>query len=183
MEDKEIIDLFWERSERAISETDIKYKSLCLHIADNILKDHSDSEECLNDTYLAAWNSMPSHKPKYFPAFICRIMRNLALKKYEYNNAQKRNPEVLVSLDELADCISSDENVEDICDAKELGEIISRFLRTQKQRDRIVFIRRYWYYDSVQEISEKYLLSESSVKQILFRMRGKLQKFLEKESL
>ena len=86
-------------------------------------------------------------------------------------------------MDELADCISSDENVEDICDAKELGEIISRFLRTQKQRDRIVFIRRYWYYDSVQEISEKYLLSESSVKQILFRMREKLRKFLEKESL
>ena len=131
MDDPEIIDLYWERSESAISETDAKYKGLCLHVAGNILRDNSDAEECLNDTWLAAWNAMPSKRPKYLPAFLCRIIKNLALKRCEYNSARKRNPEVLVSLDELDDCVPSGEDVEAACDAAELGRIISDFLRSQ----------------------------------------------------
>jgi len=183
LEDNEIIQLYWDRSEEAVSETDRKYKALCMHIAGNILSDRSDSEECLNDTYLAAWNAIPSDRPKFFPAFLCRIMRNIALKRYEYNSAAKRCPEVKLSLDELDECIPSDENVERICDAKELGRLISDFLREQSEKNRVVFIRRYWYYDSVREIAERYAFSENAVKQILFRMREKLKVFLAEEGL
>jgi RNA polymerase sigma-70 factor (ECF subfamily) len=183
MEDNEIIGLYWERSESAVSETDAKYKKLCLHVADNILSDRSDSEECLNDTYLAVWNSIPSERPRYFPAFLCRIIRNLALKRYRYNTAGKRNPEVTVSMDELEECVPSGENVERICDARELGRLISDFLRGQSRKNRVIFVRRYWYYDSVKEIAERYSLSENSVKQSLFRMREKLKRFLSEEGL
>ena len=110
-------------------------------------------------------------------------MRNIALKRYEYNSAAKRCPEVKLSLDELDECIPSDENVERICDAKELGRLISDFLREQSEKNRVVFIRRYWYYDSVREIAERYAFSENAVKQILFRMREKLKDFLAEEGL
>lgn len=183
MDDASIIDLYWERSEEAIAETDTKYKGLCLHIAGNILSDRCDAEECLNDTYLAVWNRIPSSRPKYLPAFLGRIIRNISLKRCEYNSAKKRNPEVELSLDELDDCIPSDTDVEKICDAAELGEIISAFLRTQNKRSRVIFIRRYWYYDSVKDIAMRLSLKESSVKQILFRTRSRLREYLEKEGL
>ena len=181
MEDPEIIDLYWERSEDAISETDLMYKGLCMHVANNILHDASDAEECLNDTYLAAWNAIPSRRPKYFPAFLCRIVRNLALKRCELNSAKKRNPEVLLSLDELDDCIPSGEDVEAAFDAAELGRNISDFLRKQPKRNRMIFLRRYWYYDSISEISDNFGMSENAVKQLLFRMRTQLKKHLESE--
>ncbi|MBR6242032.1 MAG: sigma-70 family RNA polymerase sigma factor [Ruminococcus sp.] len=183
MDDPSIIDLYWERSEEAIAQTDIKYKKLCMHVADNILLDHSDSEECLSDTYLAAWKAMPSQRPKYLPAFLCRIIRNFALKRCEYNTAQKRNPEVALSLDELDDTIPSPDNVESSVDAAELGRIISAFLRKQGRKKRSIFLRRYWYYDSVSTIAEKYSMSEESVRQMLFRLRRKLKEYLEKEGL
>jgi RNA polymerase sigma-70 factor (ECF subfamily) len=181
MEDPDIIDLYWERSENAISETDAKYKSLCMHVASNILHDTSDAEECLNDTYLAAWNTIPSKRPKYFPAFLCRIVRNLALKRLEHNSAKKRNPEILLSLDELDDCIPSGEDVEKSFDSAELGRTISCFLRSQPRRNRVIFLRRYWYYDSIAAIAKNFGMTENAVKQLLFRMRGQLKKHLESE--
>ncbi len=183
MEDPDIIDLYWERSENAIAETDAKYKGLCMHVANNILHNDSDAEECLNDTYLAVWNAIPSKRPRYLPAFICRVMRNIALKRCEHENARKRRPEVLLSLDELDECIPSTEDVEAACDAEELGRIISSFLRQQPKRNRMIFLRRYWYFDSQSKLAESFGMSENAVKQLLFRMRGQLKEYLEKEGL
>lgn len=183
LDDASIIDLYWERSEEAITATDEKYKGLCLHIAGNILSDRCDAEECLNDTYLAMWNKIPESRPKYLPAFIGRIIRNISLKRCEYNNARKRNPEVMLSLDELDECIPSSIDVESSCDAAELGRIITEFLKSQSKRSRVVFVRRYWYYDSVKEISKKLDIPENTVKQLLFRTRKQLKEYLRKEGL
>ena len=183
MDDPEIIDLYWERSENAISETDAKYKGLCMHIANNILHDRQDAEECLSDTYFAVWNAIPSKRPKYLPAFLCRIMRNIALKRCEYNSAKKRSPEVMLSLDELDECIPSSEDVEASCDAAELGRVISSFLRQQPKRSRMIFLRRYWYFDPQSKLAEDFGMTENAVKQLLFRMRGQLKEYLEKEGL
>ncbi len=181
MDDNGIIDLFWKRSEQAIRETEIKYGKLCVHLAKNILLNVEDAEECVNDTYLGAWNAMPPARPSVLCAFIMRITRNFALKKIEYNTAQKRNPEVEVSLTELDDCISGIENVEHQYEAKVLAEHISDFLRVQDFESRNVFIRRYWFYDSICDIAARFSMSESKVKSLLFRTRNKLKTHLVKE--
>lgn len=181
MDDSAIVDLYWKRSEQAIKETEIKYGKLCMHLAKNILLNLEDAEECVNDTYLGAWNAMPPAKPKVLCAFITRITRNLALKKVEYNTAKKRNPEVEVSLMELDDCISGVENVEHQYDVKILAVNISDFLRAQDYLNRNVFIRRYWFYDSISEIAAQFSMSESRVKSMLFRVRLKLKNYLIKE--
>lgn len=181
MDDSRIIDLYWERSENAIQETDIKYGKLCLHLAKNILLNFEEAEECVNDTYFGAWNAMPPAKPKVLCAFITRITRNLALKKIEYSTAQKRNPEVVVSLTELDDCISDIENVERQYEVEVLARHISDFLRAQTYVSRNVFIRRYWFYDSICDIASRFSMSESKVKSMLFRTRNKLKTYLVKE--
>lgn len=181
MDDSKIIDLFWQRSENAIQETDVKYGKLCMHLARNILSNNEDVEECVNDTYLGAWNAIPPAKPNALCAFIAKITRNLALKKFEFNTAQKRNPEVMISLTELEDCLSGSENAEDLYDAKALASHISTFLRKQDQLSRKVFIRRYWFYDSICEIATQLSMSESKVKTMLFRTRSKLKNYLVEE--
>jgi len=181
VDDVEIIDLYWERSENAIRETDVKYGKLILHLAGNILRSREDAEECVNDTYLGAWNAMPPERPRVLCAFITRITRNLALKKIEYATAQKRNPEVEVSLSELDDCISGTENVGQQYEAAVLAAQISDFLRAQDDESRNVFIRRYWFYDSVRDIADLFSMSESKVKSMLFRTRNKLKNHLIKE--
>lgn len=181
MDDSGIIDLYWKRSEQAIQETDIKYGKLCMHLARNILVNVEDAEECVNDTYFGAWNAMPPVRPNVLCAFIMRITRNLALKKIEYNTAQKRNPEVEVSLTELDDCISGIENVEHQYEAEVLAKHISDFLRAQDYISRNVFIRRYWFYDSICDIAVRFSMSESKVKSMLFRARNKLKTHLVKE--
>ena len=142
---------------------------------------HEDAEECVNDTYFGAWNAIPPARPKVLCAFITRITRNLALKKIEYNTAQKRNPEVEVSLTELDDCISGVENVEQQYEAEILAKHISEFLRSQDYESRNVFIRRYWFYDSICDIAALFFMSESKVKSMLFRTRNKLKTHLIKE--
>lgn len=181
MNDASIIELYWERSEEAISETDKKYGKLCNSIANNILNNKSDAEECVNDTYLTVWDSIPDERPKYFSAFLCRIVKNLSLKRLEYNTAQKRNPELLVSFDELQDCLSSETNPELTLDTKELGKAISRFLKNQNETNRKIFLRRYWYFDSVKKIAADFQMKEEKISLILFRTRKKLKQFLEKE--
>ena len=183
MDDKMIVELFWNRTEKAIEETDIKYGKLCRCIATNILENDQDSEECINDTYLAAWNSMPDNRPKSLCSYICKITRNLALKKYEYNHAQKRNSNLELALDELENYLQKGRSVEEEFEAEQIGKIISKFLRSIKYRDRNIFLRRYWFLDSIKDISSLFKISESKVKSSLYRTRKRLKKYLLEEGV
>jgi len=186
MEDSMIIDLYWERSESAIIETAKKYGGYCAKIAMNILRNHEDSEECVNDAYLKTWNAIPPKRPKIFMSFLGRITRNLSLNKYKQKNAQKRGGdenEVEVLLSELSDCIPSGSSVETEYDADMTAKAIDGFLRSVDSENRIVFVRRYWYADSVNSIAERFNISESKVKSMLFRTRNKLKTYLEKEGV
>lgn len=182
MNDIEIIDLFFERSETAITEIDIKYGKICLNVAHNILKNVHDSEECVNDTYLSLWNSIPPNRPNKLMAFTLKVTRNLALKRLEYNTARKRNPDVIISFSELEDVISNDLLSSDLED-KEIGRLLNSFLRNAKQESRKVFIRRYYFLDSISDISSRYGYSESKVKNMLYHTRKKLREYLEKEGI
>ncbi len=177
MEDRQIIDLFFERNEDAIRETQSKYGRLCYKIAFNILNDSSECEECVSDTYISLWNKIPPERPNNFKAFICRIARNLSLKKWEYNNAQKRNSSFTVSLSEL-DAVIPDESFKYEIEEENLGELINAFLKNEKDIARNVFIRRYYFHDDIAEIAQRYSFSESKVKSLLFHTRNKLRKFL-----
>ncbi len=172
-----IVDLFFERNENALNETARKYGQLCHSVAHNVLGSHPDAEECVNDTYLALWNSIPPERPTHLKAFICKIARNLALKKLEYNTAAKRASNCVLSLSELDETIPDDRYAEDIAEAY-LGELIGEFLREEKECARNVFIRRYYCYDGVGEIADMYGFSESKVKSMLFHTRNRLKKFL-----
>lgn len=183
MEDAQIIELYFKRSERAIAETAQKYGRLCRSIAMNILGNFSDAEECENDTYVAAWNAIPPTRPNIFSAFLSRITRNIALNKYEYNRAKKRNNEFDLILSELEECVSSGETVEDIYAAGEAAEVIDDYLAGLKRETRVIFVRRYWYSDSVRDIAKRLRISESKVKTTLFRTRRELKKYLEQRGI
>lgn len=183
MDDSKIIELYWERKEDAIKETSLKYGGLCTHIARNILSSYEDSEECVNDTYFALWNAIPSQKPSIFSAFISRITRNLALKKYEYISAAKRNPAAITSFEELDDCVSGTDNVESEVESRQIENMISTFLWRQGEEKRNVFIRRYWYFDSIETICSSTGFSQSKVKSMLYEMRRKLRAYLESEGV
>lgn len=178
MEDRAIVELYWQRSERAIAETDGKYGRLCMQISSNMLKSHEDAEECVNDTYLTAWNTMPTEKPNVLSAYILKITRNLALKKIEYNTAKRRNPQMTVSYSELEDVLCVNESIDDHINAKELAEEISNFLRNRDYVHRVVFLRKYWFMDSNQQIAQMLGMSEGKVKMMLFRLRKDLRNYL-----
>ena len=183
MDDHKIIELYWARKEIAIKETSIKYGGLCTRIAKNILFSDEDSEECVNDTYYAVWNAIPDQKPSIFSAFIGRITRNLALKRYEYISAAKRNPAATTSFDELGDCVSGTDSVESEVESRRIERLIDKFLWRQKEEKRNVFIRRYWYFDSIESICHSTGFSQSKVKSMLYEMRRKLRKYLESEGV
>lgn len=183
MEDKQIIELYWKRKEEAISETAKKYGRLCCFIAGNILSCKEDLEECVSDTYLAVWNRIPTERPGYFSAFIGRITRNLALKRYEYLTAAKRNPSAVTSLDELEECVSGKESMESELEGKQTEEAIGRFLWRQTEEKRVVFMRRYYYFDSIETIAQRTGFSQSKVKSMLYEMRRKLRMYLESEGI
>ena len=183
MDDDRIVDLYWERSENAISETAIKYGRYCRAIAFNILSNNQDAEECENDTYTAAWNAMPPTRPKKLLAFLGRLTRNIALDRWDYKTAKKRNCEFEVILSELGDCVSLADDVVSQYVAGEIAEYINRFLRSIDVKHRIIFMRRYWYSDSIKDISVRYHMSESKVKSMLYRTRNKLREYLEKEGV
>ncbi|MBR3988408.1 MAG: sigma-70 family RNA polymerase sigma factor [Clostridia bacterium] len=182
MEDAKIIELFFSRSEEAITETASKYGKLCLSIAGNILGNTEDSEECVNDTYLSLWNIIPPQRPSNLMAFICKITRNLSLKKLEHNLAKKRDTRITISLSELEEVLP-DEAICDKFDDEEIGRIISEFLKKEKFDSRNIFIRKYWYFDSVSSIAKRYKFSESKVKSLLFHTRNRLKKHLIKEGV
>lgn len=184
MEDNRIVDLYWARSENAIAETEEKYGKYCYHIAYNILCGKEDSEECVNDTYLRAWNSMPPHRPSVLKAFLGKITRNLALNRYKNLTAEKRNlGQVPAVLEELQDCIPGTDRTERVIDDLALSEVFDRFLGALPSEQRKIFMRRYWYLCSVKEIAVGLGVGESKVKMSLLRSRNELKKLLEKEGI
>ena len=181
MEDEKIIDLYWNREQTAIIETEAKYGAYCHHIAWNILNNNQDSEECVNDTWLRAWNSMPTERPGILSAFLGAITRNLSLDCYRKKHAKKRGEgEVMYVFEELQDCFLND-GPEQQSEANALVEALNYFLSKMEKDNRMIFVRRYWYMDSVEGIAKRYGISESKVKSSLFRSRNKLRDFLQKE--
>lgn len=183
MEDEKIIDLYWERNERAITCTEEKYGAYLKRIAKNILRDEQDCGECLNDTWLRAWNAMPTERPKILSAFLGAITRNLSLDRYRKNRSAKRGGgEPAYIFDELRDCVSGEEP-ETAVDTAELAASIDRFLGTLRRENRMIFVRRYWYMDSIADIAGRFGISESSVKSSLFRVRNRFREHLAREGI
>ena len=184
MDDKQIVELFFERDEQALRAVEQKYGGLCFCVANNILHSRSESEECVNDTYLGAWNSIPPQKPGNLTAFLGKITRNLAINRYKRQSAAKRgNGQVEIVLSELENCIPDISGVETAMDEAHLVALINNFLRAQHKTKRNLFVQRYWYMYPVREIAEMHDMSESKVKAILYRMRVDLKKNLEKEGI
>ena len=173
------MDLYWERSENAITETDIKYRTRCINVARNILNDISDSEECLNDTYLTAWNRMPTERPEFLNAFLFRIIKYHALNRLKYITSEKRKQSNSVSFDELEECVDGKTGTEEKFDESELVKALNEFVGSLDEGKRFIFVRRYWYFDSQAQIAEKCSVKEENIKSILARLRKNLKKFLE----
>lgn len=183
MDDREIIDLFFERSEQAVTELSTKYGSRLRGIAANILRDANEAEECENDTYMSIWNSIPPKRPESLAAYACRIARNKAIKRYRAKNAQKRNSQYDLSLEELEGCLCRSNEPEEHVQAAELGWAINVFLATLNPEDRRIFLRRYYFADSIGEIAAELGSTENRISLRLFRIREKLRNHLEKEGL
>ncbi len=184
MEDSKIIDLYWARSENAIAETSKKYSRYCYYISFNILHDNEDAKECVNDTYMRAWNAIPPKRPNRLSTFLGKITRNLSLDKYKKYTAQKRGfGQMELSLSELKDCIPAASDIEQVVDTITLVEALNRFLSNQPQIKRIIFVQRYWYLMSIKEISEQCGMSQSKIKSMLYRIRNELRLCLEKEGI
>lgn len=182
MEDSQIIELYWQKNEDAIKETDRKYREYCFAIANNILCNHQDSEECVNDTWLNTWNAIPPQKPKALQIFLAKITRNLSFNRFNARSAQKRGSgEITLVLDELAECLSGESDVESEYAAKELGQHIRLFVHALPEKACNVFVRRYFFTDPVREIAKRYRLTENNVMVILSRTRKKLKQYLVKE--
>ena len=182
MDDKSIIDLYWARDELAISETDKKYGTYCRSIAYNILTNNEDADECVNDTYMGAWNSMPPHRPNALQIFLGKITRRLSIDRWRYNTAEKRGgSQTAVCLDELSDCIPSGSSPEKEAELHALQESYDRFIAGISQTERRVFLLRYWYLEPISAIAKTSHFSESKVRSMLHRTRQKLRNHLEKE--
>ena len=184
MKDIDIIKLYFARSQKAIEETDKKYGAYCNVIAQNILCNKQDSEECVNDTYLKTWDSIPPKEPQNLRTYLGKITRSVAINRYKMYSAEKRggsNADVLLS--ELEGCIPSNITVEDTGDEKLLVTLLEEFLKAQSAVKRNIFIRRYWYCDSISQIAEDFSMSDSKVTSVLYRMRIKLKEYLEKEGI
>ncbi len=184
MEDQEIVQLFWERSETAIKETEIKYGAKLHHLAMKILNSRLDAEESVNDTFLETWNTIPPEKPDYFFAYIAKICRYLSFGKLDWRNAKKRSAELVSLTSEMELCIPDPSSeIDEGRTGEEIGQLINKFLSVLSEEKRLIFMRRYWYTDSVRSISERYGISESKVKTTLFRTRNDLKEFLRKEGV
>lgn len=182
MDDERIVDLYWQRSEEAIRETDAKYRNYLNSIAYNILADREDSMECVNDTYHNAWNAMPPHRPSLLAAFLGKITRGLSIDRWRKNNADKRGSgETSLALEELAECVSGESSVQDQVQRRELVQLINDFIGILPVDERRVFLLRYWYMESVKEIAHRTGFSHSKVTSMLHRTRKKLRTQLEKE--
>ena len=182
MKDSEIIELYFERNEEAIEKTSEKYGVYCKTVAENILKNPEDSEECLSSALFVLWNSIPPQKPENLKIFLAKITRNLALNTLKAKFAEKRGgKEGFAAFDELSECIPAENSIEESFDAAELEKAINDFAKNLPEKERNIFIRRYFFFESPKEIAERYSFSENRVSVILHRIRKKLRKHLEKE--
>lgn len=184
MEDREIVELYWKRSEQAISAAAEKYGCCCRAVAYRILGDRRDAEECVNDAYFSAWNAIPPARPDNFGAFLVKITRNAALNRRQQNRAKKRGGgQTELALTELEECVSTVTSVEQGVEDGLLTAALENFLYAQPQPKRNIFIRRYWYLSPLRDIAREYGMSQSKVKSLLFRMRKELKAYLEKEEI
>lgn len=179
MDDNEIIRLYWDRDDQAIRATSKKYGRYCKAIARNILGNEEDAEECVNDTYWNAWNSMPEHWPEQLAAFLGKITRNLSFNRYKRERAGKRGGGgIALVLDELADCVSDVDSVERAIDRQELAKAINSFVTGLPGKKRKLFVRRYWYADPVSDLADDYGMTRGAVSKALERMRKQLKAYL-----
>ena len=183
MDDKRIIELLWQRDEAGLEATKQKYARICYSVAYNILGDPRDIEEAVNDTYLGVWDSIPPHRPDILSSFIMRITRNVSLKIFRRRTAEKRQSNTGESIEELGECIPHPTSVESAVETKELAAYIDSFLRSLKETERIAFVRRYWFCDSIAEVAKRMGASEGRIKMQLCRTRQKLKEYLEKEGI
>ncbi len=181
MEDKQIVELYWARSETAISETEKKYGRYCHYIAYQILYNDEDAKEVVNDTYLKTWNTVPPHRPDPLKTYVGTISRQLALDVYKEQHAQKRGGQVPLVLDELSECIPDNDSGADIGESVALSDALNRFIWALPQRTRNIFVRRYFYMSTIAEIAKDFSMKESNVTMHLLRTRKKLEQFLKKE--
>ena len=182
MEDEAIVSLYWQRNESAIRETERKYDRYLTKIAMNILADREDSRESVNDSYLAAWNSMPPHRPGVLSTYLGKITRRISIDRFRYRNREKRRQsEYEISLSELGDCVSGGNTTEEAVNGKLLADAIGIWLRLQPEENRNLFLCRYYFLDSLQEVAKHCGITESKCKTVLFRMRKSLKEYLEKE--
>ena len=181
MEDKQILELLFARSELAVCETEKKYGHYCYAIAYRILENEQDAKEIVNDVLLKVWNTIPSKLPDSLKSHVGMISRQLSLDRYEQNHAQKRGGRVALVLDELAECIPSGDSGEDIGESVALKDALNKFVWSLSDKAQIVFVRRYWYSCSISEIAQDLHMKESAVTVLLLRTRKKLKEFLKKE--
>lgn len=184
MDDSKIVDLYWARSQQAIAESERKYGAYCRTVARNILARTEDVEECVNDTWLRAWNTIPPQRPTFLQAFFGKLTRNLSLDRWRRDRAQKRGgSQVELALDELEDCLAARDRVDEVLDVQTTAQLISNFVRGLPQQDRMLFIRRYWYLDDIQTLAKTFGMGQSQVKSRLHRIRQRLKTELEKEGV
>ena len=182
MDDKKIVELYWQRSEQAVAETQNKYGKYCYSIAYQILANNEDAEESVNDTYNDAWNCIPPNKPAILSTFLGKITRRISIDRYRSRTAKKRGGgEMPLVLDELAECIAENSSVEQVLEHQRLAEVINDFVVALPETEQKVFLCRYWYMDSVADICRQFHFSESKVKSMLYRIREKLKQELKKE--
>ncbi len=181
LDDTKIVELFFKRDEQAIAELSTKYGKVCNMIARNILKNELEAEECVNDTYLAAWNIIPPEKPDPLKTYIFRIVRNISIAKYHANTSIKRNSYYDVALEELESCLAVSTTVEQEIAAMELSRQIDSFLATLDEESQMLFVRRYWYSDDISDLADRFQTTANNVSVRLSRIRSKLKKYLQKE--
>lgn len=184
MEDSKIVDLYWQRRDAAITETDKKYGPYCKTVAYNILENREDSDECVNDTYLRAWNSMPDARPKALSTYLAKITRNLAISRLRARNSLRRGGgETTLALEELAEIVPAEQNLEAMIERREMTRLLNELLAALEGEERRVFLARYFFMTPVKEIAGRFGFSESKVKSMLSRTRGKLRRYLKEEGL
>jgi len=181
--DEEIIDLFFARSEIAITELEAKYGKLCMQTSYNILGDCSDAEECVNDSYLGAWNAIPPTRPNPLLTYLLKIVKNISLNRYHKNQAKKRNSTFDVAVEELEEVLASRDTIESVLEANELTNHIETFLDSLSRENRVVFMRRYWFFDTYEQIAKRTGMTEKNVSVRLTRMRKQLWEYLSERGI
>ena len=183
MDDNKIISLLWNRSEDALDALSLKYGALCRRIALNITNSREDAEECVNDTFLAVWNTVPPQNPAPLTSYVCRIARNHAIDRYRSSRAEKRNSHFDIALDELEDCFADKSTVESVVFSEDVNTVLNSFLASLSPNDRILFVRRYWLSDSITMLADYFQTSKHNISVRLSRLRKKLKKYLTEKGV